>query len=256
MKRNSMIETFSQDKLIQHKQRVAFHEAGHAAGIHLNNKASKLPPVFFKIILKNMSSVTAADIMAYQTTHDDCIARVEGGRLIELLPPSIDSLARELTQHNEAMVQLVKDYRVAFEADIINLLIGPLAEAKHVADTDNELFNHQLVNLKALKNYGGRSDLALANEYLQSFSADKQQRDDKLAELFTVAFNFINNAANWAAITQLADHILGGSKNIIGCEEIILLLDQSVEHFQNRKTAALLNWMTPTTLLTDMMQAT
>ena len=47
MKRNNIIETLSQDKLIEHKQRVAFHEAGHAAGIHLNNKARRLPPVFF-----------------------------------------------------------------------------------------------------------------------------------------------------------------------------------------------------------------
>ncbi|MDI1279399.1 hypothetical protein [Methylobacter sp.] len=238
MKRNKIIEVLDLDKLTEHKQRVAFHEAGHAAGIHLNNKARKLPPVFFKIIFKDMGGVTDADVMAYQTTHDDCIARVEGGRLIESLPPSIDSLVRELTKHNDAMMQLVKDYTTAFEADIINLLIGPLAEAKHVAETDDELFNHQLVNLKALKNYGGSSDLALANEYLQSFSTDKQQRDEKLDELFTIAFDFVNNDANWAAITQLAEHIRGGSKNIIDCEEIVSMLDRSVDHFQNRRSVA------------------
>ncbi len=235
MKRNKIIETLSQDKLIEHKQRVAFHEAGHAAGIHLNNKAKQLPPVFFKIIFKEMSGVTASDIMAYQTTHDDCIARVEGGRLIDLLPPSIDSLVQELTEPNDAMMELVKDYKIAFEADIINLLIGPLAEAKHVATTDDELFNHQLVNLKALKNYGGSSDLALANEYLQSFSADKQEQDEKLDELFSVAFDFVNNDANWAAINQLAGYILDSSKNIIDCDEIVSVLDQSVEHFHNRR---------------------
>lgn len=238
MKRNKIIEALSQGKLIEHKQRVAFHEAGHAAGIHLNNKARQLPPIFFKIIFKDMGDVTETDIMAYQTTHDDCIARVEGGRLIESLPPSIDSLVRELTKHNDAMVQLVMDYMMAFEADVINLLVGPLAEAKHVAETDGELFSHQLVNLKALKNYGGSSDLALANEYLQSFSADKQQRDQKLDELFTVAFDFVNNDANWAAITQLADYILGGSKNIIGCEEIVSMLDESIDHFHNRRIIA------------------
>ncbi len=102
MKRNKIIETLSQDKLVEHKQRVAFHEAGHAAGIHLNNKARHLPPAFFKIIFKEMSGVTAADVMAYQTTHDDCIARVEGGRLIELLPPSIESLVQELAEQNDA----------------------------------------------------------------------------------------------------------------------------------------------------------
>lgn len=238
MKRNKMIETLDQDKLIEHKQRIAYHEAGHAAGIHLNNKARQLPPVFFKIIFKEMSSVAAAEIMAYQTTHDDCIAQVEGGRLIELLPSSIEDLVDELTEHNDTTVQLVKDYMLAFEADIINLLIGPLAEAKHVADADDELFNHRLVNLKALKNYGGSSDLALTNEYLHSFSADKQQKDKKLDELFTVAFDFVNDDTNWAAITHLARYIFDSSKNIIGCDEVVSMLDQSVEHFQNRRIRA------------------
>jgi hypothetical protein len=236
MKRNKIIDIFSPDKLTDHKKRVAFHEAGHAAGIHLNNKARQLPPVFFKIMFKEMARVTDADIMAYQTTHDDCIARVEGGRLIQSLPLSIESLVR--TEQDDAMEQLVKDYTVAFEADVINLLIGPLAEAKHVAEDDGELFNNQLVHLKALKNYGGRSDLALANEYLHSFSTDIQQRDEKLDQLFNAAFDFVNNDANWAAITKLADHILADDKNIIECEEIVSMLDESVDHFQNRRIAA------------------
>lgn len=244
MKRNKIIETLSQDKLMDHKKRVAFHEAGHAAGIHLNNKARQLPPIFFKIMFKDISVMTAADVIAYQTSHDDCIARVEGGRLIELLPPSIESLVHELTEHNDAMVQLIKDYMVAFEADIVNLLIGPLAEAKHVADTDAELFNRQIINLKALKNYGGSSDLALANDYLQSFSTDKQQRDKKLDELFNRSFDFVNNNANWAAITQLADYILDNSKNILDCEDIVSVLDQSIDHFQNRKVMARNQWST------------
>jgi len=37
--------------------------------------------------------------------------------------------------------------------------------------------------LKSLKNYGGDSDLALAREYLESFSASMQQQDEKLDEL-------------------------------------------------------------------------
>ncbi|TAN66258.1 MAG: hypothetical protein EPN17_14400 [Methylobacter sp.] len=233
MKRNKITDTFSQNKLIEHKQRIAFHEAGHAAGIHLNNQARQLPPVFFNIIFKDMNNATEADIMTYQTSHDDCIARVQGGRLIEI-PPFIDNLVCELTEHNDAMVQLIKDYMIAFEADIVNLLIGPLAEAKHVADTDDELFNPRIVNLKALRNYGGSSDLALVNEYLHSFSADAQQRDDKLAKLFDAAFDFVNNDANWAAITKLANYIFYNSKNIICCEEIVSILDQSVDHFQNR----------------------
>lgn len=232
MKRNQLIGSFDQEKSIAQKQRVAFHEAGHAAGIYLINKARKLPPLFLKFVFKEMRDITATDVKYHQTAHGDCIARVEGGRLIELLPASVDSLLHDLTQHNEAIALLAKDYRRAFEANIINLLIGPLAEAKHVADTDGELFNQKLVNLLALKNYGGRSDLALVNEYLQSYSADKQQQNEKLAELFTLAFDFINNTKNWAAISKLADYILAGNTNTIHCEEIVSTLDPSVAHFQ------------------------
>lgn len=234
MKRNKIIDTGSQDKLFEHKQRIAFHEAGHAAGIHLNNKARSLPPVFFNIILKDVAEIPEIEGITDQSIHDEYIARVEGGRLIQILPPSIDSLGDEVTAHDEAMMQWINDYRIAFEADVINLLIGPLAEAKYVAETDGELFNHKLVNLNALNNYGGSSDLALANEYLKSFFNDKQKIDEKLDELFTVAFNFINNDANWSAIIRLADYILSSSKNITCCEEIVSILDQSLERFQNR----------------------
>jgi hypothetical protein len=239
MKRNIVIGgPIGQNKLMEHKQRVAFHEAGHAAGIYLNNKVRKLPPVFFKIIFKEMSSLTDLDVMAYETTHDDCIARVEGGRLIELLPTSIESLLDNAQEHNEGMTQLIKDYIVAFESDIVNLLVGPLAEAKHVAYTDDEFFNHQIVNLKALKNYGGSSDLALVHEYLQSLSGDQQQKQKKLDELFTEAFNFVNKDENWIAITQLANYILDSRKNIICCEDVISILDQSLDQFKKHRIKA------------------
>ncbi|MGZ8159145.1 MAG: hypothetical protein ACXWT1_08460 [Methylobacter sp.] len=234
MKRNKIIGTCDQDKLLEHKQRVAFHEAGHAAAIYLNNKARNLPPVFFKIIFKDMDSMSSIEGMAYQSVQDECIARVEGGRLIEILPPSIDSLMRVLTERNGGIGHWVTDYMTAFDADIINLLIGPLAEAKHVAETDDEPFNHKLVNLEALKNYGGSSDLVLVNEYLQFFSANKQQKDEKLAELFAVAFNFINNPAHWSAVAKLAGHVLNSNKNITCSEEIASILDQSLDHFQHR----------------------
>jgi hypothetical protein len=235
MKRNKLTEHPDQNTLQEHKQRVAFHEAGHAAGIHLNNKTRGLPPVFFKIIFKDMNRVTASDIMAYQTSHDDCIARVEGGRLIDLLTPAEQGLADDLSKSDNPMLHWTRDYRVAFESDIVNLLIGPLAEAKHVSETDDEPFSHQLIHLRALRNYGGSSDLAMVSDYLHSFSSDPEQRDDKLNELFTLAYNFVNNDANWAAITQLANYILGGIKNIIGCEEIVSMLDQAVTQFENRR---------------------
>ena len=225
MKRNKIIEIDRHSKLKQHKQCIAFHEAGHAAAIYLNNKARNLPPVFFQIVFKDLSGTQDYDVLIYKATHDDSIARVEGGRLIELLPHSIDGLDHTLIKHNQTMAPLVRDYLVAFEADIINLLAGPLAEAKHVYKRDDELFNHQLVDLKSLKNYGGGSDLALARDYLESFSANKQIQDQKLAELFASACEFVREPANWKAITKLANYILDSNKNMISCEEVVSVID-------------------------------
>ena len=47
----------------------------------------------------------------------------------------------------------IKQNLIVFEADIVSLLAGSLAEAKHVATTDNEMFSQQLINLKSLKYY-------------------------------------------------------------------------------------------------------
>jgi len=225
MKRNNIIDICRQNRLQQYKQSIAFHEAGHATAIYLNNKARNLPPVFFQIIFKEVSGDKDYDVIIYRATHDDSIARVEGGRLIQSLPYSIDGLVHKLIDHNDAMVPLARDYIAAFEADIINLLIGPLAEAKQAYNRDNELFNHKLVDLNSLKNYGGGSDLALAREYLESFSANKLQQDEKLDEMFTEACNFLSDCSNWKAITKLANYILDSNKNIISCEEVVSVLE-------------------------------
>ncbi len=225
MKRNNITAITTPNRLQQHKQCIAFHEAGHAVAIYLNNKARNLPPVYFQIVFKEISGATDYNVLIYQATHDDSIARVEGGRLIQSLPYSIDGLAHKLIDHNEAMAPLVRDYICAFEADIINLLIGPLAEAKHVYNRDDELFNRKLVDLKALKNYGGDSDLALAYEYLESFSTNMQQQDEKLDELFALACDFVSDYSNWKAITKLANYILESNKNMISCEEVVSVLE-------------------------------
>ena len=223
MKQNKIVNPCRQDGLLANKQRVAFHEAGHVAGIHFNNKARHLSPIPFRIILKKI------------TCNDDHVVKVKGGRLIELLPKAYDGFVRKLTEDNDVSVQLVADYRMAIEADIISLLIGPLAEAKHIANTDNELFNLNLINPKALGNYGGSSNIALVNEYLQCFYADKHN-DENLDELFSEAFNFVNNDANWSVITQLAEYILGSNKSIIFYEEIVTMLDQSMANFTDRRS--------------------
>jgi hypothetical protein len=230
MEHNITNDGNGQDKLLRHKKCIVFHEAGHAAGIHLNNQANQLPSVFFKIMLNTSGDAESGD-MAYQSNDDNCIARVEGGRLIEPLPTSMASLGSESTKYKE----LLTDYQLAFDTDIINLLIGPLAEAKYVAENDNEPFNHQLIHLKALGNYGGGADLAIVDDYLQSLPINQQQKTEKLSALFLAAFKFVTNEANWDAITKLANYILGSKKTVICREEVVSILEQSIGHFQNRK---------------------
>lgn len=225
MKRNNMITDPAQNKANELKQRIIFHEAAHATAIYLNNKARNLPHVFFQINFKGIKCASKYDMMTYQPRHEECLAKVEGGRLIESLPPSVDGLAY-FHRSADPREQIIKDFMLAAETDIINLLIGPLAEAKFVAETDNELFNHRLINISALKNYGGSSDLAVVNEYLQIFYPGKQQQDEKLAELFMLAFDFINDYSNWKAMIELADYILECNKNIISCEEVISVLEK------------------------------
>jgi hypothetical protein len=224
MKRNAIIEQHGQDRIEEHKQRIAFHEAGHAAAIFINSMARNLPPVFFEIRFKNFSNASEEDALNFQETHDNSIAQVEGGRLIQSLPPSLESFVNNLSVNNEVMLGLIDDYMNAFEADIINLLIGPLAEARHVADIDDESFNRYLVNRQALTNYGGSSDLAIIKEYLQSYSANKVLRRKKLEELFTVAFEFVTDYSKWKAICKLAKYILTSNKNSITYEEVAAVL--------------------------------
>ena len=141
---------------------TAIHEAGHAAAIHLGNKQKDLPPVFFQIVVQGENDQTS-----YLPKHcANGIARIDGGRLIHTLPSSTAE-ATELFYPDQKQA-----YERAFEADIVNLLVGPLAEAMYIAKRDDELINPYLVDLNALHYYGGSSDLALVNEYLECLLED------------------------------------------------------------------------------------
>ncbi|MDA1343267.1 MAG: hypothetical protein O2966_05270 [Proteobacteria bacterium] len=74
--------------------------------------------------------------------------------------------------------------------------------------------------------------MAVITEYLECFILHKLEREWKLAELFLVAFNFVNKRSNWNAITALAEFILDtpreDSKDIIQCEDVISLLEHPV----------------------------
>jgi len=203
----------SQDNLKKLKN-IAFHEAGHAAAIYLNNKARNLPPILFQIILKDIRAKDE-NLSATREIDNDCIASIEGGRLIHSFPSEID---------------LTDSYITAFEADIVNLLVGPLAESKYVHECDDEVFSARLVNISALNNYCGRDDLALANTYLRSLYPNQQQHNEKLHQLFITAFNFVNDHNNWQAILRLANYIHECNKNIIGYDEVISILEPMEAH--------------------------
>jgi 3-deoxy-D-arabino-heptulosonate 7-phosphate (DAHP) synthase class II len=146
---------------------------------------------------------------------------VEGGCLIYSLPVTLIESANYFSLDEQDA------YRTAFEADMINLLVGPLAEAKHVALRDNECFSKNLINVNALHNYGGKSDLEKVYDYLDNFIADNSLHDAKIAELFNNAFQFIDSPVHWKAIERLAGYILDNTKNTISCEEAIAVLDKS-----------------------------
>jgi hypothetical protein len=202
-------------------KQIAFHEAGHAAAIYLYNKQKQLPPVYFQITIKALDRLTDSPLNICSFSHDRFAAVVEGGRLIHSLPVAL------LESADYFSVVEQDAYQTAFEADMINLLIGPLAEAKHVALRDGEQFNAQLVNINALHNYGGTSDLNKVYEYLDIYIAARSRHKEKIAELFDTAFQFINHPSHWKSVERLAGYILNNKENIIGCEEAIAVLDES-----------------------------
>ncbi len=203
-------------------RQIAYHEAGHVAAIYLCNKQKQLPPVFFQITINTLDRLKGRSLDS-RLAPDHFAAVVEGGLLIQSLPAALIESAHFVSAAEHAA------YQIAFEADMTNLLIGPLAEAKHVALRDDEQFNAQLVNINALHNYGGTSDLNKVYEYLGIYIETGRRREEKLVELFGNAFQFISSPIYWQAIERLADYILGNKENIISCEQAIAVLDQSYQ---------------------------
>jgi len=199
-------------------RKVAIHEAGHATAIHLGNKQKRLPPVFFQIFITPVKG----DFQSSQFLNKlstKYIANIDGGRLIHTLPSSIEEATDGFCSEQKIA------YQRAFEADMINILVGPLAEAKYITQRDGELFNPGLIYLNALHYFGGTSDLESVNEYLECFFTNSELREQKITELFLAAFNFVNERSNWRAITALADYIVSEDKSVIECNEIIAVLE-------------------------------
>ena len=127
MERNYQLTALASLDLEELHRRTAFHEAGHAAAIHIRNKQQQLPPVFFEIQIKR--------------PHDDVqnlFAKVIDGNLIQNLPIAVIESLSSISSSGQHSCQR------AYEADVVNLLVGPLAEAKYVSMRDGEAFNPAL----------------------------------------------------------------------------------------------------------------
>lgn len=194
-------------------QKIAFHEAGHAAAIYFNNKDKQLLPVHFAIKVKKPT-----------TSCPQWFAEVVDGQLIH-------DLYSEVVDHSSLSESEQLNFQQAYEADVINLLVGPLAEAKFIAERDGRPLDRNSITLTELKNYGGASDINKAYNHLKlcSGSSRPQKTEEKILELFNQAFLFTSNPVYWKTIATLADYILTTEREVIPCDEIITVLEFALE---------------------------
>lgn len=199
---------------------TAFHEAGHAAAIYLRNRHHNLPQIGFRIFLQGLKHSIHLDNSHMPAGNRAYLAKLDGGLLVE---------NQALSAKPHASSQAILAYQQACEADMVNLLAGPLAEAKYVAQRDGENFNQYLVDYEALKNYGGKSDQEKIEEYIAGLGMPPLKKTQTLKELHRASFDFINQAHHWRAISRLANYIVDSGKEIIDCEEAIAILEGAIE---------------------------
>ncbi|MCF7971842.1 MAG: hypothetical protein K9L22_11855 [Methylococcaceae bacterium] len=221
MKRNKSFRLSNKNTIEAHKVRIAYHEAGHAIAIMLNNKDTQLPPLFFRINIHDAAHAPLSETETPPLMENYYSAEIEGGRFIEHLPDALNTFLNDLDQGKPHYA-----FFNALMADMLNLIIGPLAEAKHVAMNDGEVFNNQLISLDALHNYGGSADLKLLYAYLDCLADSRLDQDQLLTDLLIQAFDFISNVSHWSKITLLARHIVDQKTTTIDYNEITSLLSQ------------------------------
>jgi hypothetical protein len=232
-----MIQNFSSiqyqncfHKEIEMGMQNAYHLAGYAAAICLGNKHKLLPAVYFRINLQAQENIEfpASRILAVPKVFN---AKLEGGRLIQNLPLSFIDTTRDLPWNQQ------EQYRCAYEADVINLLAGSLAEAKYVALKEQEDFNNNIINLTALQLYSGSSEFEIITEYMECFMPRSVEREQKLMELYSAAYEFVNQNSHWEAISTFAnyitDYLIDQSKEVISCEEVMSLLESCQATIKN-----------------------
>lgn len=219
--------------MIRTNKCIAFHQAGHMAGFHLNNSGKNFSTVNFRVALIFKDSAQER-LIHHQMTVSGRIAKTEGRYLASDLPNALD---RSMSSEN-ARYMFSEVYRLAVECDIVNLLIGPLAEARYIAESDNEPFKQRLIHFNSLHNYGGSAEIELVEAYLQNLPITQQERHVKLADLYGRAFRFVMNSANWGALTQLAHLISTAPEPLVSYQQAATVIDQSLDLFQSRRTYA------------------
>ncbi|MDT8407399.1 MAG: hypothetical protein RQ715_09125 [Methylococcales bacterium] len=200
-------------------KRTVFHEAGHAVAIILGNRSKDLPPVFFQIHLGCFAKKTEQATMA-RSGHKN-LATVQGGHLLDNLPVTVLECSGYYSPQEK------NAYQAAVEADVFNLLVGPLAEARYIAERDGEVFCHDLLPLTILaRHYGGEIDINQCMAYLDGLIADPGLKTQKLQEIYRQACEFVKNSWNWRIIEHLVKHLLEAQPESIDCEHLLLLIEQ------------------------------
>jgi hypothetical protein len=208
-----------EDTSLTNYHAVAYHLAGQAVAICLGNSQKRLPDVHFSLIL-DQTGQDGQSTEPCPHPQGECIANIEGGRLIQHLPLSLAQALQELTNQQQR-----DEYKRAFEADLINLLTGFLAEEKYIAMRDGKTLHADLLTITVgLRFNDSNPGTELAVEYMDCFLFDKKDYD-RLNELFLDAYKFVNNKLNWFAISSLADQILSKSVDCFNFEDVISLLE-------------------------------
>lgn len=203
----------------ENQYRPAYHAAGPAAAIYLGNQQNGLPPVYFQIrIISPLHAIHQSGKFA-RNYHNEGFAQVEGGLLITHIPDSIDDATKAMNTTGKFA------YEQAFEADIIDLLVGPIAEAHYVASRDGEVITPRLVNLTALHNYCPKPEMAILQRRISCMNAI--DKDRKLFGLYLQAFDFVTGHSNWQAIKTIASFLLTTEKPVIGVDEIVDIVDMA-----------------------------
>jgi hypothetical protein len=187
----------------------AYHQAAYAAAICLRNKKSNLPPVYFRICRVHNRFQKSAREMGHGLPFS-----LEGGRLIDPLTVSITECVNDFSLVDQ------QAFKIAFEADIINLLVGAYAEIKYVNHLGYRKLIRHPISFNTMEDYFGPYWCDCTKNYLECFFNEPKQQENKIAELFSRAYCFVNKSSYWLVISKLAELLMNSSEDYCTCEQV------------------------------------